>query len=198
MYENIFTAPKRPPRFATVCFVVAQGCNQGCTFIFGEIYTPVCKFFFLVWPNMRLQLGRPRRIRSSQFEANAAFMQIHWVRQQLRASGDKAFLISEIKAARQADEGDFRHLDEIHSAFSPSYRGRHLPGREAAWKSRNQVKQLVADFPGVDCDSKYCCSAPSQLAPHPSIASSQTDFSPPGPDSSCKFLQQAEQWKGNY
>ena len=74
--------------------------------------------------------------------------------------------------------GDFRHLDEIHSAFSPSYRGDIFLEREAAWKSRNQVKQLVADFPGLDCGSKYCCPAPPHLAspPHPSIASRKQIF----------------------
>ena len=39
---------------------------------------------------MRLQLEKPTRILSGHFEANAAFMQIYSVRQQLRASGDKA------------------------------------------------------------------------------------------------------------
>ena len=88
--------------------------------------------------------------------------------------------------------GDFRHLDEIHSAFSPSYQGDIFLEREAAWKSRNQVRQLVADFPGLDCGSKYCCPArPHQPSPPPIDCKSQTDFSPlpSGPDNSCKFLQ---------
>ena len=127
---------------------------------------------------MRRQLGRPPRIRSSQFEANAAFMQIHWVRQQLKASGDKALLISEIKAARQADEpADFRHLDEIHSAFSPSYRGDIFQEREAAWKSRNQVKQRLPRT-GLRLQILLSTSIPPshQAAPHPSIASRKQIF----------------------
>ena len=73
--------------------------------------------------------------------------------------------------------GDFRHLDEIHSAFSPSYQGDIFLEREASWKSRNQVRQLVADFPGLDCASKYCCPASPHLAPpHPSIASRKQIF----------------------
>ena len=46
--------------------------------------------YFLVLPYMRLQLEKLARILSGHFEANAAFMQIYSVRQQLRASGDKA------------------------------------------------------------------------------------------------------------
>ena len=73
--------------------------------------------------------------------------------------------------------GDFRHLDEIHSSFSTSYQGDIFLEREASWKSRNQVRQLVADFPGLDCASKYCCPASPHLAPpHPSIASRKQIF----------------------
>ena len=47
MYENTFTALKRPPRLATVCFVVAQ----------GKQFWVSLQLILLVWPYMRLQPG---------------------------------------------------------------------------------------------------------------------------------------------